>query len=291
MNERIRQRAAWSVALTGAALFTTDRILKRAFGRPPRRGTSGDPPIGAADVAIPARDGTLLRAWLLGPKSGPTAVVMHGWGGSAADLLPVGELLTGLGLRVLLLDARGHGRSPKISVASMPTFADDVRAAVDWLPAATPVLLVGHSVGAGACLYAAVDNDVVEAVVCLATMADPPAFMASHLRPWLPGPLTRLALRYVEHVIGHRFVQFTPVNSIRRSRAPVLLVHGLGDTTVPVTDIQWLHAQAPERSTLIVVPGAAHSSVSALEQVRPGLVQFLTSAGLLHDVGTTGTSQ
>jgi alpha-beta hydrolase superfamily lysophospholipase len=211
--------------------------------------------------------------------------VIHGWGGSATDMIPVSDVLMSLGVNVLLLDARGHGRSDAGTVASMPAFADDIRVALRWMRAAPQVdpsriVLVGHSVGAGACLFVAAGDRDVAAVVSLASMADPGSFMAQRLRRRMPAPMVELALRYVEHTIGHRFTEFAPIHTIGRMTAPVLLLHGQGDMTVPVADAYRLHARAPHVSTLLVLPDGDHNSIEALGWARSDLSRFLADAGL-----------
>jgi uncharacterized protein len=291
--------AGGSAALVGAGLLAAGRGVRSKYGHPPRRHTSGDPgrvPPAALDIDIVGTGGARLRGWLIespATHSGAAALVVHGWGGSAIDMLPVSEKLGALGLNVLLLDARGHGRSDDGDVASMPAFAEDVRAALGWMRSAPQVdasriVLVGHSVGAGACLFVASADPDIAAVVSLASMADPISFMAQRLRHRLPGPLTGLALRYIEHTIGHRFTEFAPVHTIGRVRAPVLLVHGLLDSTVPVSDAYQLHARAPERSTLVVVPDADHLSTHAIESAGPDPVRFLEEAGLIETPGSQG---
>lgn len=165
------------------------------------------------------------------------------WGASAADMIPISDVLLEAGLSVLLVDARGHGRSSDVGVASI---AEDLRTAVRWLrrqPEIAPegIVLVGHSVGAGAALFVAADDHAIAAVVSLSSMAAPREFMAERLRARFPGPL--VALRYVEHIIGHRFTEFSPLHTISRCTAPVLLIHGLLDETVPYRDAERLHAQ------------------------------------------------
>jgi len=266
------------------AASAADRALKRTFGRPPRRVTPGPP--GALDVWIPASDGSTLRGWFVtspGGAPGPAAVVVHGWGGNAGDMVPVAERLHALGLHVVLLDAHGHGRSPAVPVSSMPRFAQDVRDATKWLRGhpdvdTQRVALVGHSVGAGACLFAASDDPGIAAVIGLAPMADPVGFMTAGMRGRLPAPLIPLALRYTELSIGHRFEEFTPLNTVRRIAAPVLLVHGAADTTVPVAHAQMLHERSPGTSTLCVIDGADHFSVESLDHVD--LAEFLDAAGV-----------
>ena len=288
-----------AVGAVGAGLGVVSRRIKRRYGCPPRRPPAVHPaPAHAVDVAIVTANGATLRGWLRRAPTvlpgedrqrGAAALVVHGWGGSATDMLPVSEPLLAAGLHVLLLDTRCHGRSDDADLTSMPTFAEDVRAALAWLrtqPHVDPtrIVLVGHSVGAGACLFVAAGDPAIAAVVSLASMADPEEFMSRRLRRWLPGPLTTLAMRYVEHAIGHRFAEFSPVHTIGRVRAPVLLLHGGRDTTVPLSDAYRLHTQAPDRSTLVVMPDADHGSLEALDGARAAVLSFLRDVGVIGAV-------
>ncbi|HEX5994428.1 MAG TPA: alpha/beta fold hydrolase [Jiangellales bacterium] len=241
-------------------------------------------------MALQTRRGLTIRGWFIpGPSiepQRPAALVVHGWGGSAIDMQPVAQPLLAAGLDVLLLDARCHGRSDDDDFTSMPAFAEDVQTALRWLGSQpnidpTRVVLLGHSVGAGACLLVAARDETVAAVVCLASMADPRMFMARTLRSRLPGPLTTMALRFIEHTIGHPFEEFAPVRTIRHVRGPVLLLHGALDDTIPVSDAYQLRAHAPAGSSLIVLPDADHFSVDALDRIAPEIRRFLLAAGVL----------
>jgi dipeptidyl aminopeptidase/acylaminoacyl peptidase len=216
---------------------------------------------------------------------------MHGWGASAADMVPLVGPLRPTGLNALLLDARCHGRSDDDNFASMPRFAEDIRAGLVWLRRRPDVdggriVLVGHSVGAGACLYVASSDPDVAAVVSIASMAHPQEFMARALRNHLPSPLVGLALRFVERTIGQRFETFAPIHTIGRVQAPVLLVHGARDETVPIEDAYALRSQAEGRVALHVVPTADHTSVETLTEVAPALIAFLRDVGVLHEAGS-----
>ena len=289
--------AAWVAGGTGV-LWVFARAMRgaltRRFGRPVRRVfEAAQVPSDAVDVRIVTEPGAILRGWLREPVAaresglpGPVALVIHGWGASAADMVPLSQPLLEAGLRVLLLDARGHGRSGDVGVATMPTFAEDLRTALGWLrcqPGIDPdrIVLVGHSVGAGAALFVAADDHAIAGVISLSSMAAPREFMAERLRARLPGPLVRLALRYVEHIIGHRFVEFSPLYTIGRSTASVLLVHGALDSTVSFADAERLHARLPDRSTLLVLPEADHADFGSIQEGKPSLLQFLHDAGVL----------
>ena len=267
------------------------RHLRRRYGRPPRRPV-GARPSQAQDVTLWAENGAAIRGWWFAASHpdvrvpGPGALILHGWGSSAEDMLPVVAPLRTAGLHVLVLDARGHGRSDDADFTSMPAFADDLAVGLRWLCArpevdATRIVLVGHSVGAGASLLVASREPSVAAVICVASMAHPRAFMSRLLRNRLPGSLLPLALRAVEHAIGHRFDTFAPVHTISRLGVPVLLVHGASDTTVSVADAHELYAHAPAGSALLVVPGAQHDTVEMLDVVMPAVHDFLCSTGVL----------
>lgn len=200
-------------------------------------------------------------------------------------MAPLAGPLLAAGMHVLLLDARCHGRSDDDEVASMPMFAEDVDSGLTWLRQRDDVdrsrlVLVGHSVGAGASLLVASRDSSVAAVVSIASMSHPEVFMARTLGERLPGPLTKLALRYVERTIGQRFETFAPVHTIGRVQAPVLLVHGDRDTTTPVADAYELHARALRHTQLVIVKGAGHTSIGAFtEELTPALHRFLRAAG------------
>ena len=66
-----------------------------------------------------------------------------------------------------------------------------------------------------------------------------------------------------------------------------LLLHGQQDTTIPISDAHRLHAQAPDHTTLLILPEADHDSVEELPGARPALLSFLHDVGVLsaHPVG------
>lgn len=265
------------------------RLVQRRYGRPPRRMSVDWRPDqkNAVDVTAYSVSGHVLRGWFLPSDAaappGPAVLVMHGWGGSAQEMAPLaGPLLAG-GLHVLLLDARCHGRSDDDIATSMPAIADDITVGLEWLRDRSEVdrsrvALVGHSVGAGACLLVASRDQEVAAAVSIASMAHPERFMETVLRRRLPRPLARMAIRFVERAVGQSFESFAPMNTIRLVRVPILLVHGDHDRTVPVGDVHALSSRSGGRAQLLVIPGGNHASIDMLEELGPELTGFLRGA-------------
>ncbi|MHB8796221.1 MAG: alpha/beta hydrolase [Candidatus Nanopelagicales bacterium] len=281
--------AAAALALLAALGIAATRQVRGRFGRPTtRRGTAALPAVpDALDVSVPGAGNARLRGWFLtgqaSHEQGPAALVMHGWGGSALDMAPLAAPLREAGVHTLLLDARSHGRSDDSAITSMPHFADDVAAGLSWLrahPLVDPsrIVLVGHSVGAGACLLAAHRDPGVAGVVSLSCMADPRAVMTRLLSgAHLPRAVRWLALRYVEHDIGMRFAAFTPLTTLPTLTMPVLLIHGELDQVVPAADAHQLAAVAPA-ARLLVVPGVGHADIDGVAAVSDIVREFVARA-------------
>ena len=240
-------------------------------------------------IWIPTVRGRRLHGWWLpAPRARSTLVLVHGWGGNAELMMPLAVPLRRAGLNLLLFDARNHGRSDADTFSSLPRFAEDLGAAITWLKQRYPrrcnrVAVLGHSVGAGAALFAATRSRDIAAVISIAAFAHPADVTARSLAPLrLPRGVTALVIRYVEWVIGHRFDFIAPVGSIRRVLCPVLLVHGQADTLVPVEDARRIFAQADQgRVRLLEVPDAGHDSVERIEDHLDALLAFLRETGVL----------
>ena len=105
-------------------------------------------------------------------------------------------------MNVLLFDARNHGQSDTHSFSSLPRFAEDLDSALAWLHANHPaacekLVLLGHSVGAGAVLLAASRRTDIAAVISVSAFAHPEWVMRRYLQTLhLPNILIRIINRY-----------------------------------------------------------------------------------------------
>jgi pimeloyl-ACP methyl ester carboxylesterase len=247
------------------------------------RGSPADLGLDFNAARIPTVRGRWLSGWLLrAPGSNCTVICLHGWGSNAELMLPIALPLRRAGLNVLLFDARNHGASDPDTFSSLPRFAEDLGQAIDWLrrahaTSAERIIVLGHSVGAGAALFEASRNPRIAAVISVGAFADPDQLTERYLaRLYLPRPVVLLVKRYVEWVIGQRFATIAPVNTIKRVRCPVLLVHGALDRTVPIDDARRIAAAGdPSRVRLLEIAGADHASVDSVEEHASALLDFV----------------
>ena len=242
-------------------------------------------------VRLPTENGKFLFGWFIpanssGEGQSPAAVLLHGWGGNAENLLLLARPLHEAGFALLFIDARCHGQSDEDSFASMPRFAEDIDHAIAWLQQRHDIkqgsiAVIGHSVGAGAALLSASRRNDLSAVVSIAAFTHPAAMM----RRWLASqgipyhPLGWLMLRYVQWVIGHRFDDIAPINTIRRVSCPILLIHGEEDATVPVSEAYDIYARRSGDQVQLKIVAGSHDDYADLDRELPALVAFLSGIG------------
>jgi len=281
--------------LTGAIVVTSALALRSMMHvlilrglRAPRlahQRTPADEGLGAESVRLPTSDGKTLFAWFVPVPArtpSPAVVVMHGWGANASLMLPALKPLHAAGFAVLLLDARCHGQSDDAAFTSLPLFAEDIEAGLDWLRQnplvdAQCLAVMGHSVGAGAALLCATRRPDVRAVISLSAFAHPREIMRTYLaEAHIPYPvLGWYVMRHVQTVIGARFDDIAPLNSMARLRCPVLLVHGSDDELVPFANAQRLLAAGHAGRVQCLRVSGGHDPSASLVAHLQALVDFL----------------
>ena len=259
--------------------FRVDRVLE--VGSPQDYGEA------FTEVSIPAVGGKRLFAWLMSAVPGsPLVVVMHGWGANAESMLPLAVPIRRHGYSVLVIDARGHGRSEQDSFSSMPRFAEDIGSALDWaalLPGvdSRALAVLGHSVGGAAALLAASGRQNLRAVISLSAFDHPETVMRTYLsRAKVPyRPIGWLICRYVERIIGHTFDDIAPVATISRIRCPVLIGHGADDLMVAPAAARaiFVRAMSP-MAELAILDGVGHDEGGCFERISLVLIDFLDRA-------------
>ena len=127
-----------------------------------------------------------------------------------------------------------------------------------WLHLASTVL--SEYVGNTLVLCLGVGFGVVIVGVATAWLTAMHDFPGRRIFEWalvLPLAIPAYVLAYVQQVIGHRFADIAPCNTIARVSCPVLLVHGSEDETGPVAEAEQSHAgRASDAVELLLVPGS-----------------------------------
>ncbi len=215
----------------------------------------------------------------------PLIIIVHGWGSNMEFMLPVAKLFHQASLNVLLFDARCHGKSDGDNYSALPRFSEDIAHVIKYarknIVFNGQIILLGHSVGAGAVLYyTSVKNDI-SAVISLSAFADPEWIMTRYLEKIkLPKKLIDIFLSYIQWVIGHKFAEIAPVNTIKKITIPVLLIHGRDDNTVPVSDAYVIHNNN-KNIKILIIDEADHDLAGKINTHGYLLIDFLKQLKLL----------
>jgi len=243
--------------------------------------------LSATKVSISIAANDHLFAWWIPATlhsenhSAPTVIVLHGWGSNAGQMLSIAPWINNLGLHALFLDARCHGASSDADFTSMPRFAEDLESARNWVLSQAQVdhrnvIAIGHSVGAGAVLLSATRTEWA-GVVSLSAFAHPQEMMKRYVKDlWLPSQkLLPWIVNEVQSIIGAKFDDIAPINTIQNCRCPVMLVHGEDDMEVPVTDAQRIMQAAPPDVQTFIVPNVGHDLRPAMNILGPHVCAFI----------------
>lgn len=206
---------------------------------------------------------------------GPVALLVHGWGGHARQLLPLAEALAQQGWRPVLLELPAHGRSAG-STSSLPQFARAIDYAVGRLQHEGHAigLLAAHSLGANAAAYAASRGLAIGKLVLLAPPASPRAYTHYFAQVFGLAESTRAAMQQrIEAREGVLMRQLEPRAVAPRLRLPTLVVHDRGDRINAFADGQ-AYAQAIQGAQLLATEGLGHRRILKDDRVIARILAF-----------------
>lgn len=282
---------AWPVALAGIALLAFALWMLvgwlgawRLNRYTPRFEDSMFSPfeldVEAEEVRFTASDGVRLHGWFL-PRPGNrrVVVVMHGYRGNKTHVLGISSYLWRTGFNVLLFDFRGRGASDRAPISMGLWEVEDLAAALDWIGARVPdaaVGLLGFSMGAVVALLGGHDPRV-RAIVSDSAFASQREVLehASERNArrvfggWIGG---RRFLPVVEW--WHRRWGKPPFDCIapeaalpRLAGTPLLFIHAMGDSSVPVAQAERLYAAAPQPKDLWIARAGGHCGAYFVDRI------------------------
>jgi pimeloyl-ACP methyl ester carboxylesterase len=205
------------------------RWAETLFCTPPRRRDGDEAFIATGSRFTLASQGQDLAGWQWG--TGPTVVLVHGWGSRASRLSALAAAMVEAGFRVVAYDAPAHGQSTG-RFASLPEFA---RALGDVAEAVGPIHgLVGHSLGGAAVAMAMRHGLGARRVVLIAPPADVRIFSDLFARSLAIPPVVQQAMhRNLERRLQIVWDDLHIPTVVRELPAAALVIHDRDDADVP----------------------------------------------------------
>jgi hypothetical protein len=215
-------------------------------------------------VTTGTADGLTLSHWYRPPVDGqaPVLVVFHGNAGHIGDRVPKMAELIRAGFGVLFAGYRGYGGNP-----GRPTEEDltaDARLLLDWLAeqgiAPQRTVLYGESLGTGLAVKMAAERPT--AAVILESPYTSIAEVAQMHYWYLPAKWMILD-------------EWNSMDHIGQIGAPLLVIHGARDRTVPARYGRRLFEAALDPKEMLVLDRANHNDLYDFPQVSERIIDFL----------------
>ncbi|MCK4647919.1 prolyl oligopeptidase family serine peptidase [bacterium] len=221
------------------------------------------------EINFRTRDGLILKGWFI-PKEGKktTIIVCHGYPFDKGNILP-SSLFLRREYNLFLFDFRAMGESEGRYTTAGYHEKKDLLAAIDYLKSRgiERIGALGFSLG-GAVIIMAHSPDI-KAIVSDSSYATLDLMIHSLFRHYhfLRYPFVFTAKLLSRLVLKFNTSSVSPVDTIKEVETPILLIHGEGDSQIPVKNAYLLHGAAP-KSKLWIVPGADHGEAQVLATIE-----------------------
>ena len=228
------------------------------------------------DIAIKSFDGLTLRGTYFEYAPGaPIEILFHGYRGHAErEMSGAVRRCHSLGHSALIVHQRANGKSDGHVITFGVNESRDCLKWVEYVVDRWPdvkIILAGGSMGAGTVVMATA-RDLPENVI--GVLADcgytsPKDIIKKvisvdmHLPADLAYPFVQLGAR----LFGHFNIdELTPIDAVRNTKIPILLIHGDADDFVPCEMSVRCHEANPTSTRLHIVPGAGHGLAYPVDQ-------------------------
>jgi len=203
-------------------------------------------------------------------------LLVHGWGGAAAQMAHLAPALVEAGYRVVAFDAPAHGAAP----GTRTDFPEMTEAVLAVAKAVGPVQAVAcHSAGSVAVLRALRQGLRIDRLVLLSVFSQlrlPLAAMAAMLG--LSPGVQAAHVSLLGTLYGPRFIEdYSPEHLVEGLRVPGLIVHDRDDREFGAANATWLAGRWPG-AQLHLTDGLGHYRLLKDPQVARRVADFISDA-------------
>lgn len=224
------------------------------------------------DVYIQAKDNASLHAYIMENKEPSTiwAIVIHGYTGSADEMVDAIKQYMEMGYNVLAVNLRGHGKSQGDYIGMGWPDRLDILQWIDYIiqqDINSKIILYGISMGAATTMMVTgenLPNNVKLAIEdCGYTSAWDEFKNRLHATFHLPAfPILHIASLITKIKAGYGLKEASALEQVKKSKTPTLFIHGDKDKFVPFWMLDKLYDAANCSKEKLVIEGAEHAKSS-----------------------------
>lgn len=218
------------------------------------------------DVFIKSVDGLQLHGYLKKADSHIYLITMHGYHGFATNNTPLARFLYANGINTLVVDQRAHGKSGGRWITMGKMESRDLLSWTDYIRSLDPeakIIWHGVSMGSTTVLLAAGENpENVTAVISDCGYSTLYGEFATQMKAMFhlpPFPILNIISLWSEIRTGLAFSDVDAVKAMRKTKIPVLFIHGDADGFVPTSMVYELFEAAGSEKELWMTGGVGHA--------------------------------
>lgn len=201
-------------------------------------------------------------------------LVLHGYTGWKEEMYPFARWYHGEGYHVIVPDLRCQGESEGDFIGMGWTDHYDCMLWIDYILARdenASIIIHGQSMGASTALMMVGEENLpgnIVAVVSDCAYTDAYSMFGEKIGEWfhLPAfPLVDSSCEVLKLRGGYDLKEASAIDAVRRSRVPILFIHGEDDAMINVQMSRDLYEAASCRKELLIVEDAGHAQAQDKE--------------------------
>ncbi len=189
---------------------------------------------------------------------GPLVLLVHGWGGSAAQMTTLVKPLVAAGFQVVTFDALAHGESPgeQTDVLEIAAIVKDLASKLNGFYA-----VIGHSLGATAAVLAIKEGAKTQKLVVCSAAASMDYYMRqfAHRLNISRQTINRIVLS-INHRMKRHIGDLSLIHLVPTLKLPALILHDKQDEVVQPGEALAL-SQCWPGSRLVQTTGLGHLGI------------------------------
>lgn len=224
------------------------------------------------DVEIPSHDGLKLHGYFIEAKmpTNKTAILAHGYVSNGRDMISYARFYRDkLGYNVLMPDDRGHGKSEGDYIGfgwvDRKDYLKWIHYVISTLGKNSEILLHGVSMG-GATVLMTSGEDLppnVKAIIsdCAYTsVKDQLEYQLKRMYHLPSFPILQSTSLLTKIKAGYFFGEASALDQVKKSKTPILFIHGDEDSFVPYEMVNRLYESCASEKDIFIVPKAQHGT-------------------------------
>lgn len=219
------------------------------------------------NVSIVSYDGLKLHGTLVDNQSDVYVIMVHGYRGDGASIISPIKKMNNKGYNLLIPDLRGHGESEGDYIGMGWDDRHDILQWVNFLLDINPnisIVLYGVSMGGATVMNVAGEDTPhqVKAVIEDCGYTSVWDLFKAHID--MNNLESEIALRMASFATrlraGYAIEDDQPIEQVKKSKVPILFIHGDQDDFVPFSMLDDLYNAANCEKQKLIIQGASHAN-------------------------------